>query len=274
MKKIDIDELKRIQLDILDDIHQFCLKNNIRYSLSGGTLIGAVRHKGYIPWDDDIDIMMPRPDYDRFLQTFISSKNEVVDLSKIDSCEEMFAKVYRKGTSMYDSVFRRNLFGVNVDVFPIEGVPDVNPEKHVVSVLGRRELLPKICPFYRTATKNKFLLHCRYLLKRIVYFYPHNLMYVKREIDGLIRKYDFSQGKFAGALLGSYGLKEIVPKTTFDEYICMAFEGKEYMVIKDYDVYLTSLFSDYMSLPPIDKRVSNHSYEAYYNNSLVSLKNG
>lgn len=266
MRKLNVEELKQIQLSILDDIHGFCVKNNIRYSLSGGTLIGAVRHKGYIPWDDDIDLMMARPDYDRFLQTFVSDKDEVVDLSKIDSCIEMFAKVSRKGTRMYDAGFGRNLFGVNVDVFPIDGAPDVIPENHVTKILKKREILPKICPFYRTATTGKFLLYLKYLLKRIVYFYPHNLMFVKEEINELTRKYDFSQSKFAGAFLGSNGLKEIIAKSSFDDYIYLPFEGKEYMAIKNYDVYLTSLYSDYMSLPPVDKRISTHTYKAYIDN--------
>ena len=70
MKEIQIDELKSIQLAILEYVHDFCIKNNIRYSLCGGTLIGAVRHKGYIPWDDDIDIIMPRDDYEKFCSLF------------------------------------------------------------------------------------------------------------------------------------------------------------------------------------------------------------
>ena len=67
MKQINIEEIRKLQISILLYVHEFCKKNNIRYSLSGGTLLGAVRHKGYIPWDDDIDIMMPRPDYEHFV---------------------------------------------------------------------------------------------------------------------------------------------------------------------------------------------------------------
>ena len=83
MQQINIDELKTIQLSILDYIHTFCMKNNIRYSLCGGTLIGAVRHKGYIPWDDDIDIIMPRPDYMKFIKLYNNRKS----VYKVNSLE-------------------------------------------------------------------------------------------------------------------------------------------------------------------------------------------
>ena len=85
MKAILPEELNVIQLDILDDIHQFCVNNNIRYSLAFGSLIGAIRHHGYIPWDDDIDIMMPRPDYDVFINSFNGAyKHLVVAAPELD----------------------------------------------------------------------------------------------------------------------------------------------------------------------------------------------
>lgn len=97
---INLNEQKRIQLEILDDIHMFCLQNGIRYSLAYGTLLGAIRHQGYIPWDDDIDLMMPRTDYEKFLRSYKSEKNEVLDLRNNDCTIELFSKVSRKGTLM------------------------------------------------------------------------------------------------------------------------------------------------------------------------------
>ena len=94
--------IKAIQLELLQEIDAFCQAAGIHYSLAYGTLIGAVRHQGFIPWDDDIDLIMPRPDFDRFLQTFHSEKDEVIDLSRSNVCVETFAKVCRKNTIMTD----------------------------------------------------------------------------------------------------------------------------------------------------------------------------
>ena len=118
--RLTVEECKGIQLDILKSIDQFCREKQIRYSLGYGSLIGAIRHGGYIPWDDDIDLIMPRPDYDRFLSEYASEQNEVLDMETSGLCVETFAKVCRKGTLMVDRELKRSLWGVNVDIFPID----------------------------------------------------------------------------------------------------------------------------------------------------------
>ena len=120
MQLIGINELRRIQLEVLDAVDAFCQESGIRYSLCGGTMLGAVRHKGYIPWDDDIDLMMLRTDYDRFLHSFKAVGFHLLDLSTMDTCTEQFCKVCKDGTRMVDVRFGRSLWGVNIDIFPID----------------------------------------------------------------------------------------------------------------------------------------------------------
>lgn len=117
MKEIDVDELKHIQLDMLKDVHAFCVNNNIKYSLAYGTLLGAVRHRGYIPWDDDIDIMMLREDYNRFVHSYDNDIYRIEDLSTDPDYELPYAKVEDVRTVMKEFVNGSSSSGVYIDIF-------------------------------------------------------------------------------------------------------------------------------------------------------------
>lgn len=121
---IELKELKQIQLDILKYVHEFCVQNDIRYFLVYGTLIGAVRHQGYIPWDDDIDICMPRPDYERFLKLFNKNKSgyQVNAFELNDNFPYTFGKVEDLNTTFIEKTDYSFPMGVNIDVFPIDGI--------------------------------------------------------------------------------------------------------------------------------------------------------
>lgn len=261
-REVKLDELKRIQLEILDDVHAFCLTHGIRYSLCGGTLLGAVRHKGYIPWDDDIDIMMPRPDYERFIQSYASPQNKVLDLRNVSTTVELCVKVCREGTLMTDRLLGRTLWGINIDVFPIDGMPgDYGP--HVREILSLRERLGQICPFYRVVARQKVLWFLKYCMKRILFFYPGNILSLKQKIDNLATRFDLESSPSGAAIFGSYGEREVIPATTFLAFDNIPFEGRTYRAISDYDTYLNSLYGDYMTLPPKEKQVTHHLYDVY-----------
>ncbi len=262
MRKIELKELKSIQLEILDDVDSFCRANDLRYSLCGGTLLGAVRHKGYIPWDDDIDILMPRKDYEIFLQTFRSEKNAVIDLRRSDYCREMFAKVERKGTKMVEIGLKRAMWGVNIDIFPVDFCPD-GYERFYAGIEKKYDLLAAICPYYKTIPSGKTLWFIKYLCKRTVNFYPHSVQHLKDELDRAASRHSSSSCNFAGVLMGGYGLREIMPKDVFEKYIDIQFEGKSCKAVAGYDTYLTHLYHDYMQLPPKEQQVTHHLYDSY-----------
>ena len=124
-KVLSLEEKKKASLDTLLFFHDYCEKNGLRYTLAYGTLIGAVRHKGFIPWDDDIDIQMPRPDYEKLLSGFVDT-----DEFKVISCENdkiymfPYAKVLNRKTARLDGDGNQDSIGLGIDLFPLDGVPD------------------------------------------------------------------------------------------------------------------------------------------------------
>ena len=252
-----------IQLHILDAIDTWCKAEGIRYSLAYGTLIGAVRHQGYIAWDDDIDLLMPRPDYDKFLNSFHAEQCEVLDLSQSNVCVETFAKVCWKGTSMVARALGRALWGINVDIFPIDGAPDNGLEAHYAAMCRKREWIFRLCPFYKVIGKKKMRWFAKYCLKRIRYPHRGNCAAIKASINADLRACRFEDAPLAGAYFGDDDLREFMPRDWFESYTELEFEDKFYPVIAHFDDYLRRLYGNYMELPPEDQRISHHLYDVY-----------
>lgn len=261
-KNILVEDMRNIQLEMLKSIHQFCEKNNIRYSMCGGTLLGAVRHQGYIPWDDDIDIMMPRPDYERFINSFNEEHFKVQSYMNDDAYWYPFAKVYDDRTLLIESHIKS---GVYIDIFPIDGMPD---RETTIMMMEKRKSLQYRDIYY--ATKIYKFKKGNPLKNRLVYylrrpFVPNREKSIQK-LEELVQNYPFDTSEFAGSLAGSdtYGIKERMPKSVFTEYIELPFENLSFKCIADYDTYLSHLYGDYMTLPPVEKRISHHKYEAYW----------
>ena len=263
-KYIDSEESKRIQLEILDGIDRFCTQRGLRYSLAYGTLIGAVRHKGFIPWDDDIDLMMPRPDYDRLRKEFQADGLYLVDLADRDDCVETFLKVCKAGTVMVDKNFGRELWGVNVDVFPVDGAPSEDLASHYAALDRIREKLFQICPYYKSVRKGRFPLMVKYALKRLRYFYPGSFRSLKKKLVDGQKALPYATSEIVGVYYASEKTRTFLKKEIYDEIATLPFEGKEYPALKHFDTYLSSLYGNYMQLPPEEKRVSHHAYDSYF----------
>lgn len=258
-EEITIEELREIQLQMMDKIHEFCESRNIRYSLGGGTLLGAVRHQGYIPWDDDIDIMLPRPDYERFLKEFDSVYEElsIQHLDNDDTCCIPFAKVYDNRTVLIERYQRS---GVYIDVFPVDGLPEEKYIKdYIVKWHSHIRKIQKSTAFYKLGnSKTKKL---KFYLKKLVY--PSRAKVIDNFYK-FLAMYPYGTTANAGAICGIYAEKELMTLEVFEKYIMLPFEGRSYKAISDYDAYLSKHYGEYMQLPPVEKQISHHEFKAYW----------
>lgn len=262
MKIINVDELKIIQLEILKQIHDFCVSNNIQYSLAYGTLLGAIRHKGYIPWDDDIDIMMTRPNYDKFMRSF--RHNYLT--AKCWECDNSFplnyGKVYDTRTVLQEQMSISWENAIFVDVFCIDGIGiDYNKAKkfckkikHIHHFAIVKQL---VVSKSRSVLKNLQLI----ALKTILMFFPYKR--IIRYLVKLNKKHGFDNSKYVSDL--SWGDPNLVfEKGIFSDYNTIEFESHSFLCISKPDVFLKAAYGDYMKLPPEDKRCTHHSFKAWW----------
>jgi len=269
MNKISKVEIQKAELNLLQEFHEFCQSNGLKYSLCGGTLLGAVRHKGFIPWDDDVDVLMLQEDFDKFIN-IASSQNTAFGLIYHGNTPTYFdfvAKIYDKNTLIEDELmdYQNMGLGLHIDVCPIKllGSSYNDAIKIYNSLKIWRELL--ITKNWNHYTKSKtrkwYYEPARFLLYLIGKLFDGNKLMVKMENE--YKKLDTSNSLFAGCVYGSYREKEIMNIEAFREYLLMPFENKEFFCIKNYDIYLSNLYGDYMKLPPEEKRKSHHYFTAY-----------
>ncbi len=265
-KRIMTDEdIKGLSLIILNEVDNYCSKNNIKYSLAYGTLLGAVRHKGFIPWDDDIDIIMPRDDYERFVTGFNNSNSQlfVVVSSETDSSFRFpIAKVICNATIKNELNYTR--YGYAIDLFPIDKI--ITEKEKASSLLKYQSRIWNLFMIKamkwdkkRSLIKNLFL----YFIKAFAFFIPYILMH-KLMHKKFMKYHDIEDNYSLGCLCAAYGMREMMPKEVFANYIRLPFEGIHYLCIEGYDKYLTNLYGDYMKYPPKEKQVSHHDFTAYW----------
>ena len=264
-RKVTDEDVKAISIDLLQRVHDFCKKNNIRYSLAYGTLLGAVRHKGFIPWDDDIDILMLRPDYEKFISTFNNSSDGTYSVASYKSDSHFryaLAKVVNNST--VNSELGYNKYGLGIDLFPIDKIP--SDKSKAILLFKRHAIYWNMFMFKmmkwdrnRSLYKNLSMLLAKTFLIFVPYSAIHYMMH-KGATHYINLQYDY----MLGCLFAPYGMKNLMPKEVFDKTISMPFEQNEYCCLKAYDTYLSNLYGDYMQLPPIEKRVTHHDIDAYW----------
>ncbi len=253
MKEISVEELKKLQMEILDYVDSICRANDIKYTLSGGTLLGAVRHGGYIPWDDDIDIQMTRKEYDKFTTLWNNHDNRSpYELLNIESGKNFgypFGKVHDTRTTTYIGDFQRT--GVFIDVFPVDNVSDESD-------------------FERRHSKVKKMYRIRSFVFRILKRFPKcsviKLIFnkVSASINNEAKKLQYLECPYVFELVSGLICKSPIPSAVFKEYKDIRFEDRIYLAVDDYDAYLKCTFGNYLQLPPEEKRISHHDFKAYW----------
>ena len=258
MIKIELSELKRIQIEILDSIVHFCEENNLRYYLAYGTLLGAVRHQGYIPWDDDIDIHMPRPDYEWFIANYKNNIYSVIDNSLDSAYTLPFAKVHDTRTLFHETLYLKNSYGIFIDIFPLDSIKDVQQAK--AAVKWRRLLNAKraIIGKGRGVSKNLAMLVTKILLV------PFSMKDIITKIHNIAKRYEYGGTMYICSMYSQAAYKEVFSKEVFDGFVMLPFEGKMYRAPKGYEEYLRTNYNDYMQLPPKEKQKSTHTAIVYW----------
>ena len=258
-------EIQAICLDMLRLVDKICKKERISYFLSGGTLLGAVRHQGFIPWDDDVDLMMPRPDFERFLKAapkHLGSRYALAHPRVRADYAMPWVRIWDLHTrirhSQVQKVYTNTLF---LDIFPIDGLP----ANSTLCDLFFKEIRARDILLKCARRKGLYQDERQQALKRALmgltgFRSPSSWA---RGLDRAARRHDFMKSKYAGVCtVTHYGARERMPAEVFRGAVQVPFEGERYPAPIGYHTYLTRLYGDYMTLPPEDQRHTSHRIEA------------
>ena len=255
MRELKLEEIQGILLDIMTDIDSFCRENNIRYIISSGTLLGAVRHKGFIPWDDDADMFMPREDFDRFVKIYKGRKYHLLYNTRNE--KEFFAAAYAKisdpGTANAAEKKSKCRYGVNVDIFPLDSVPEDPKLRH--SYMHQVMRLHN-----RLYFRQKRFLGSNYI--RTIPVFLHSVDWWWNKVDSLIRRGGFDDSPLVAHIVGTCNYRTVFPKSWLDNLKDIEFAGRSFMALSDTDSYLRMVYGDYMT-PPALKDRNGHRYRMF-----------
>lgn len=247
----DIEKVQAHLLTMMSEFHSICVENNLKYYIVGGTCIGALRHKGFIPWDDDVDIAMPRDDYDKLSKLSwgkISNKLEIKYYKNTDGSPIHYIKVVDKTTTLIEERYHNYVEGLYLDIFPLDGINE-NDSKRPKKIWMLHSMIMRHCSTAKRDRGGKTIIS-----KMIPVSWMHHIL------EKEMRKIPYNKSEYVVNFLGAYGKKEIVQKRLFGLPKLYEFQGNVFYGPEDADSYLNKIYGDYMELPPIEKRIFKHNY--------------
>ena len=254
-------------MDILKDIHQFCEANNLHYTLIFGSLLGAIRHRGYIPWDDDIDIAMLRPDYEKFIASY-SGKNgiyHVYDYRNDADYHHPYAKVADTRTILEEHTSMKDI-GINIDVFPFDNLFDTKDECNQfikkLDGLKKKFRIKLVKPGKKNVWWKRILIR---LAKATQIFWSMKKI-TEKEYE-IVNTLTNENAKFVGVAVDPEigpAYRSVYPRSMFEKFIKVPFDNEEVMATAEYDAWLSQMYGDYMTPPPAGNRTSPHTLSNIY----------
>lgn len=263
MRELSSEGIKENIFNILICFSEYCDRHGIRYFLCGGTLLGAVRHKGFIPWDDDIDVMLPRPDFDRFHELIktepLSEYYKVIGLNAGETYTP-FSKIIDTRTEI-EIRYANNDRNLWIDLFPMDGVPD--DEEECAQYLKKAYNIKM--SYTRSNAKigdGKSRLRAVLKIPMLLVMKMFGIAYFGKKADKFARQLDFDKCDFVAGVAWSLGPQERMEKAKYLPSTDLEFNGRMFHAPYGWDHYLSNLYGDYMTLPPEDQR-TGHEYKAY-----------
>ena len=264
----ELTQWKAIITDVLRAFHEICEKYGLTYYAIGGTAIGAVRHQGIIPWDDDIDVGMPRPDFERFMEicrTTDFGDYELVSDETHEAYNLPFPKFCNKHTTLIERADVPCVIGLYIDVFPLDSTS--NDKAEVEALVYRYKKLQNrheaIC------TRSTFVEYImlltkphewgRFCYKTLGFLFRQYMRRSLRQMRAICLKYPYGSTHHLINYGGAYAMRELFDSRVLDgKPVDMPFENIAIRMMPGYDEYLRGVYGDYMQLPPEEKRVPHH----------------
>ncbi len=264
MKNGKLSDLQIALLPMLDWFHNFCVKNHLRYYAIGGTMLGVARHQGFIPWDDDIDIGMPRNDYEKFMglcgdKQFDCYYVESINTEKTDFYYG-YGKIYDTRTTLVENTRYKIKRGIYLDIFPLDGAGNskeeaekiYKPIKKKIDLLGAKS--------FAIRKQRKLYKNIAIFMGRLIPEWIVNSKQLMIDIDNECKKYDYDESAFMANFMGNWGMREILPVRVMGTPRLYSFEGIEVFGVEKPDEYLSMVYGDWRKLPPVEKQVTHHDY--------------
>ena len=275
-KEVSLRELQKIETDILMAFHTFCCTHQLVYYLAGGSLLGAIRHKGFIPWDDDIDTIMPRPDFMKLLD--IVKHEKIGDFYEVDfqysksNIPSYVLRIYDSRTELsFGFSKEKHKIGCWMDVFCMDGVESsmLRRRLHFREMRIALDLSILCRTKFGIKRRNKLATVLQYALLPII---PIVRLIGHERIDDWVNRIatriPYEKSDYVGVIGGRGGYKETMLKSKMNPAILVEFEGNKVYAMANFDEYLTNLYGDYMTLPPENERVSRHEINVYWKDEV------